>query len=124
MVFRAVIQRRLNYFFISNVLQESVKTFDTLAPFSTDHSPKMFFPFNKSEGMRGKGLWKHNNSLCEKSTCINSMKKHIKSTSEIFKNEDIIDEQSVWEYLKYKIRKFSKTFSKETARSKKIESSA
>ena len=52
------------------------------------------------------------------------MKKHIKSTSEIFKNENIIDEQSVWEYLKYKIRKFSKTFSKEAARSKKIESSA
>ena len=52
------------------------------------------------------------------------MKKHIKSTSEIFENENIIDEQSVWEYLKYKIRKFSKTFSKEAARSKKIESSA
>ena len=30
----------------------------------------------------------------------------------------------MWEYLKYEIRKFSKTFSKEPARSKKIESSA
>ena len=83
----------------------------------------MFSLFSKSEGKRGKGLWKHNNSLCEKSAYINSMKKHI-STLENLKNENITDEQSVWEYLKYEIRKFSKKFSKEAARSKKIESSA
>ena len=46
------------------------------------------------------------------------------STVENLKNENITDEQSVWEYLKYEIRKFSKTFSKEAARSKKIESPA
>ena len=32
------IQRRLDYFFMSNSLQESTKTTDTLAAFSTDHS--------------------------------------------------------------------------------------
>ena len=32
-------QRRLDYFFISNVLQESVKNPDVLAAFLTDHSP-------------------------------------------------------------------------------------
>ena len=52
------------------------------------------------------------------------MKEHITSTLENFKNKSITDEQSVQEYLKYKIRKFSKKFSKEAARSKKIESSA
>ena len=80
----------------------------------------MFSVFSKSEGTRGKGLWKHNNSLCEKSTYINSMKKHI-YTLENFKNENITDEQSVWQYLKYEIRKFSKKCSKESARSTKIE---
>ena len=84
----------------------------------------MFSLFSKFEGKRGKGLWKHNNSLCEKSTYINSMKKHILSILENLKNENITDEQSVWEYLKYEIRKFSKKFSKKAARSKKIESSA
>ena len=83
----------------------------------------MFSLFSKSEGTRGKGLWKHNNSLCEKSTYINSMKKHITSTLENLKNENITDEQSVWEYLKYK-KKISKKASKEAVRSKKIESSA
>ena len=117
------IQRRLDYFFTSNVLQESEKNPDVLAAFSTDHLPIIFSLFSKSEGTRGKGLWKHNNSLCDKSTYINSMNKHI-STLENLNNENITDEQSVWEHLKYKIRKISKTFSKEAARSKKIESSA
>ena len=52
------------------------------------------------------------------------MKKRMISTLENLKNENITDEQSLWEYLKYEIRKFSKSFSKEAARSKKIESSA
>ena len=47
------------------------------------------------------------------------MKKHI-STLKNLKNENIIDEQSVWEYLKYEIRKFSKNIFKEPARSKKL----
>ena len=61
-------QRRLDYFFISNVLQEFVNIPDVSAALSTDHSPIMFSLFSKSEGMRGKGLWKHDNFLCEKST--------------------------------------------------------
>ena len=47
------------------------------------------------------------------------MKKHI-STLENLKNENITDEQSVWEYLKYEIRKFCKKFSKKAARLRKL----
>ena len=83
------IQRRLDYFFISNVLQESVNNTDVLATFSNDHSAIIFYLFSKSEGTRSKGLWKHNNSLYEKSTYINTMKKHIISTLENLKNENI-----------------------------------
>ena len=36
------IQRRLDYFFISNSLQESINTTDVLAAFSTDHSSITF----------------------------------------------------------------------------------
>ena len=62
---------------------------------------------SKSEGTIGKGLWKHNNSLSEDSTCISSMEKHIISTLQNLENENIDDKQSVWEYLKYEIRNFS-----------------
>ena len=43
-------------------------------------------------------------------------------TLENLKNENITDEQSVWEYLKKEIRKFSKKFYEEAARFKKTES--
>ena len=36
------IQRRLDYLFVSNKLQESVKNTDILASLSTDHSPIWF----------------------------------------------------------------------------------
>ena len=52
------------------------------------------------------------------------MKKHVICTLENLKNENITDERNAWEYLKYEIRKFSKNFSEEAARSMKIESSA
>ena len=40
------IQRRLDYFFVSNTLQDFVKKTDVFASFSTDHSP-IFFSFEK-----------------------------------------------------------------------------
>ena len=98
------IQRRLDYFFISNVLQESVKNPDVLAAFSTDHSPIIFSFFSKSEGKRGKGLWKHKNSLCEKTGYINSM---IKETLENLKNENNTNEQECMGILKIRNKKIS-----------------
>ena len=37
------IQRRLDYFFMQNVLQERVKKTDILASFATDHLPILFY---------------------------------------------------------------------------------
>ena len=70
----------------------------------------MFSRSCKSEGNRGKGLWKRNNSLCENTT----------SPSKNLNNENITHEQSVWEYSKYEIRKLSKNFTNKTVRSNKI----
>lgn len=81
-----------------------------LAAFATGHSPLMFSLFCKSEGNRGKGLWKRNNSLCENTI----------SPLENLKNENITHEQSMWEYLKYEIRKLSKHFTNKAVRSSKI----
>ena len=57
------IQRKFDYFFISNVFQKSVKNPDILTAFSTDHSLLTFPLSSKSEGTRLEGLWKQNNSF-------------------------------------------------------------
>ena len=69
----------------------------------------MFSRSCKSEGNRGKGLWKRNNSLCENTT----------SPSKNLNNENITHEQSVWECSKYEIRKLSKHFTNKAVRSNK-----
>ena len=49
-------------FHLTGSVQESIKTTDTLAAFSTDHSP-ITFPCHLKEFPWGKGLWKSNESL-------------------------------------------------------------
>ena len=118
------IQRRLDYFFISNNIQENVKDSDILAAFSTDHSPVIFSLLLNKDKNRGKGLWKFNNSLTANDEFVDKMKIYIKDILENMDKENIIDEQLRWEFLKYEIRKFSIIFSKSLAKIKKIETSS
>ena len=57
------IQRRLDYVFISNTLQELVTTTEILAPISTDHCPVILSLSKGNDCLRGKGFWKFNSSL-------------------------------------------------------------
>ena len=51
------IQSRLDYFFISNQLQDSVKKTDILAAFTSNHFPLIFTLSANQDEERGKGLW-------------------------------------------------------------------
>ena len=114
--FSGFIQRRLDYFFVSNTLQECIKNPDILASFATDHSPIVITYSKNKEFKRGKGLWKFNSSLCSNSEFTENMKNHIKSILDLLNKENITDDQVIWEYLKYEIRKFSIQFSKKQAK--------
>ena len=115
------IQRRLDYVFISNLLQESVNKTEVLAAFSTDDSPLLISLDLRKDENRGIGLWKFNNSLSMNSDFQTKMKFHIKSTLETLEIEGIRDPQVRWEFLKYEIRKFSIEFSKLQAQNTKKE---
>ena len=115
------VQRRLDYFFVSNLLQESVNKTDVLAAFSIDHSPLLFSLDLRKYENRGKGLWKFNNFLCMNSDFQAKMKFHIKSTLETLEIQGIRDPQARWEFLRYEIRKFSIEFSKLQAQNTKKE---
>lgn len=106
------IQRRLDFFFISNSLQEQVSCTDVTNAFCTDHSPILFTLGEIHQSPRGRGLWKFNNSLISNEEYLARMKKHITSTLKNLNDEGIVDEQVRWEFLKYEIRKFTRMFSK------------
>ena len=113
------IQRRLDYFLVSNILQESIKKTDILTSVSTDHST-IFFPFSKKlEIPRGNGFWKFINSLCSNTDYTTKLKNHLKLIQKTILKENITDEQMIWEYIKYEIRKFSIKFSTQYAKDKR-----
>ena len=61
---------------------------------------------------RGKGLWKFSMSLIKNEYYRKQMKTLIKHALENLNQDNIVDPQFRWEYLKYKIRKFPCIFQK------------
>ena len=85
---------------------------------STDHSP-IFLSFSKNpEKPRENGLRKFNNSLCCNIDYTTKLKNHLKLIQKTILKENIADEQMIWEYTKYEIRKFSISFFKRYAKDK------
>ena len=96
------IQRQLDYFFISNSLQESIKTADTLAAFSIDHSPITLSLCHLKKFSRGRGLWKFNKSLIKYQNYREQMKRLIKDVLNSLDQDSIIDPHFVGNTLNMK----------------------
>ena len=71
------IERQLDYYFVSNCLQEFVNYTDVLPAISTDHSPVLILLSNDNSDNNGRGLWKYNSSLVYDEFYIENMKKLI-----------------------------------------------
>ena len=104
------LHRRLDYFFVSNSLQDSLDKTDILAAFSSDHSP-ILLSFQKCKDFqRGRGLWKFNSSLSHNKEYTEKMKKRILDTLKITEQENQFNDQMKWEYLKFENKKIYSSF--------------
>ena len=110
--FTGIIQRRLDYIFVSNSLQESVKNTEILNALSSDHSPVFCSFVNNDTFARGSGVWKFDNSLLLDTEFVKKLKTHIKIVKSNFQENSSFSDHSKWEFLKYEIRKFCISFSK------------
>ena len=117
--FSGFIQRRLNYIFVSQNLQERTRNLDILNAVSTDHSPVFCSFVNSTEFRKGPGIWKFNNSLIFDRNFAKEMKCFIHDTQKRLVTDNVFDEQSQWEILKYEIRKFTIRYSKVIAKEKR-----
>ena len=84
--FSGFLQRRLDYIFISQNLQEIAKPTEILNAISTDHSPVLCSFQNLNQCQRGTGLWKFSNSL----VCNEEYILRLKELINFFKTEAII----------------------------------
>ena len=104
------IERRVDLFLISNILQESIMKIEVIACFCTDHSLIFFSLQLKDMPIRGKGFWKFNNSLTSNDDYVEKMKNQISETIRMLDQDKITDKHLRWEFLKYEIRKFTINF--------------
>ena len=80
---------RLDYFFISNLPQESVIKTDVLTAFSMAHSSLLFSLELRNDKNRGKGFSKFNSSLSMNSDFVTKMKFPIKNTLETLERREL-----------------------------------
>ena len=103
------LQRRLDYFFISNNIKEFVLDTGIIPVISSDHSPILisFIKENKISNVQGT---KFHNLLLSDNIFKQNLKLHVQN----IKNDNglSIDPQIKWEFLKYQIQKCTVKFSK------------
>lgn len=110
--------RRLDYFFVSSSLQPNVVNCDIIPAPNSDHSA-LTLDINTSEEeiTHGPSYWKFNNSLLDDDKYIAYLKQELrKLQSDI--NQCFPEEGAriKWDFLKYKIRSITMSYSKQKAR--------
>ena len=110
-------QRRLYCFLFSDTLQENINAVGIFPSVQSDHSAITLTLCPVSENLRGRAYWKFNSSLTQDNYFIDSLKSQIP----IFVREvsSINDPIMRWEYVKYKCREFSRSYSIKKAKERK-----
>ena len=102
-----ILNRRLDYIFISNELQGFFNDTDIISAFKTDHSFVLVTIPNYNFFKPGPGLWKFNNSLIKDETFTNTFKNFIQNIINELNTNTFLNNQLKWELLKYEIRRFT-----------------
>ena len=110
---------RLDYWFISNNLQDWIKSTDIIPAPRTDHSAIMLVvEDNELMHAKGQGFWKMNCAILDDSFYIEEISNLLpKWVTE--GQKELSDDRSVWEWTKFNIRSHAIQFSKKRARSRK-----
>ena len=116
----SIIQRRLDYIFVSNSLQESAKKAEILNALSSDHFPVFCSFVNNDTFARGSGVWKFNNPLLLNTEFVKKLKIHIKIVKSNLQEKPSFSDYSKWEFLRCEIRNFSISFSKNVGKTERI----
>ena len=114
---RPFIQRRIDYWLISNDMQDDIENVQITIAIKSDHSAISLSVNSLKDLPFGPSYWKFNSSLLEDETytqLINS--KYAEWLAEF---TDIVDKRLLWDLVKYRIRQVTIKYSKEKARERR-----
>ena len=95
-------QRRLDYFFISNNIQEFILDTNIIPAISSDHSSTLISFCKDKQNNKSSGFWKFDNFLVSDNIVKEKIKQHIQNIKN--DNELSNEPQIKWEFLKYQTR--------------------
>ena len=100
---------RLDYFLISDSLQDNTIDTEIIPAYRSDHSGIYVDIQSSHQANRGRGYWKFNSQLLTEAEYTENLKSKLQE----WKTEGAqLDSRQLWEWLKYKMRNFSRDFSK------------
>jgi exonuclease III len=109
-----LIQSRLDFWLISDNLQDWVRKTDIKPAINTDHSSIHLNLESRSADKNGPSYWKFNDSLCDDDAFCKQL---IDESKHWFENsKEIFDTKVVWDLMKYEIRRFTQAYSKKKAK--------
>ena len=112
-----LIQRRLDFWLISNSLQDEIDKTDIVTSIKTDHSAITLDIDSISGAFRGPSFWKFNNSLLDDESYVDLITDKIPTwLDEISYNHDV---RVQWDWLKYNVRKETIHYSKTKAKQRR-----
>jgi len=111
------IQRRLDYWLITNSIQEEVEKVDIIPAIRSDHSAITLHINGMENTSYGPSFWKFNASLLEDEEYVNKINE--KSREWIEENREIQDPRVLWDFLKYKIRYETIVYSKKKVKERR-----
>ena len=110
-------QRRLDYFIVSDQLQEQIKTIEIIPSVQSDHSTLLMKIASIRQEAKGQSYWKFNTSLAYDKLFVELIQ------SEIVKYDmelsEFNDPRIRWDYLKYRMRQSARRYSIDKAKQRR-----
>ena len=111
-----------DFWLITSSIQEEVENVDIIPAIRTDHSAISMHINGIEEIRRGPSFWKFNSSLLEDEVYIKLVTD--KYSDWLEEGKDLQDPRVLWDFIKYKIRYETITYSKQKARNRREKLSA
>ena len=112
-----VIQRRLDFWLVSNGMQEDIDNVDVIPSLKSDHSAIVLSINGIENSPRGPSFWKLNSSLLDDKEYVSLINMKYPLWNDEFK--DVTDPRLFWDLMKYRIRQESISYSKLKARERR-----
>ena len=101
-------------------MQDYVELTDINPAIKTDHAAIELVLKDSHQSVKGPGYWKMNVSLLEDEHYLNELKNYFPEWKTTGPN-NLLDNRSIWDWLKYKIRNHAISYSKRNAREKLLQ---